>query len=208
MNEDTIRNIYCVGRNYRLHAAELGNAVPSSPMLFTKPTHAAAQMTGGDLLLPGGQGAAHFETELVFAVGRPYEAGISYRDIFSHITVGLDLTLRDVQDKLKQNGHPWLAAKGFLRSAPLARWLSYSDALAEADFGLRKNGAEAQRGNSRDMVFGLQELVDFVGRSYGLGKGDLLYTGTPAGVGALSNGDRLEVWLGEETLGSAVVKLE
>ncbi len=205
-----IRNLYCVGRNYRLHAAELGNEVPTSPMLFTKPTHAAVPMTDGDLVIPGSQGNVHYEAELVFAVGRTYERGLSCDDLIASFTVGLDLTLRDVQDKLKAKGHPWLAAKGFRNSAPLGRWLEFPGmgAMSEQDFGLRINDKEAQRGNVRDMVFDLQQLVDFVGQTYGLAAGDLLYTGTPAGVGTLNEGDKLEVWWDEESLGRARVKVE
>jgi fumarylpyruvate hydrolase len=205
-----IRNIYCIGRNYRLHAAELGNEVPTSPMLFTKPTHAAISMKDGVLVVPVSQGSVHYETELVFAIGRTYEAGLNCDELISSFTVGLDLTLRDVQDKLKAKGHPWLAAKGFRNSAPLGRWLRYPgiDGMSAHDFGLRINGKEVQRGNVRDMVFGLQKIVDFVGQTYGLAEGDLLYTGTPAGVGSLNEGDTLDVWWNEESLGKGQVKLE
>jgi fumarylpyruvate hydrolase len=205
-----IRNIYCIGRNYRLHAAELGNEVPSSPMLFTKPTHAAISMRDDILVLPGSQGSVHYEAELVVAIGRTYEAGLICDELIASFTVGLDLTLRDVQDKLKAKGHPWLAAKGFRNSAPLGRWLRYpgNAGMGAHDFGLRINGKEVQRGNVKDMVFGLQEIVDFVGQTYGLAEGDLLYTGTPAGVGSLNEGDTLDVWWNEESLGKGQVKLE
>ncbi|MFD0674182.1 fumarylacetoacetate hydrolase family protein [Cohnella sp. GCM10027633] len=205
-----IRNIYCVGRNYRLHAEELGNEVPTTPMLFTKPTHAIAAMDGGKLIIPADQGAVHFEAELVFAVGRAYEPGMRCDELFTHYTVGLDLTLRDVQDTIKKKGLPWLPAKGFRHSAVLGEWRAYPglDAVAAHPFGLRINGAEAQRGEMKDMVFGLQTLVDFIGRAYGLGPGDLIYTGTPAGVDALREGDDLEIWWNEEALGRATVKME
>jgi fumarylpyruvate hydrolase len=205
-----IRNIYCVGRNYRLHAAELGNEVPTSPMLFTKPTHAAISMADGILVVPGSQGMVHYEAELVFAVGCAYEPGMSCDELFTAFTVGLDLTLRNVQDRLKEKGHPWLAAKGFRNSAPLGRWLSYPGAAAitEYDFGLTINNKEVQRGNVKEMVFNLQHLVDFVGQTYGLGAGDLIYTGTPAGVGSLNEGDTLDVWWNEESLGRVEVRIE
>lgn len=203
-----IRNIYCVGRNYRLHAAELGNAVPDSPMIFTKPSHAAVEMRGEALYIPGSQGMVHYEAELVFAVGRAYEAGMSCDELFTSFTVGLDLTLRDVQDLIKANGQPWLPAKGFRSSATVGRWLDFPGeaAMTEYDFGLRLNGAEVQRGNVRDMVFTLQQIVDYIGQNYGLGAGDLIFTGTPEGVGSLSEGDKLEVWLNEQSLGEATVK--
>ncbi|WP_254450449.1 fumarylacetoacetate hydrolase family protein [Cohnella herbarum] len=204
-----LRNLYCVGRNYRLHAAELGNEVPSSPMIFTKPTHAAIEMRGGSLELPGTQGSVHYEAELVFAVNRAYEPGIRCDDLVSAFTVGLDLTLRDVQDKLKAKGHPWLPAKGFRNSATFGRWLPFPGiaSLSEYDFGLRINGNEVQRGNAVDMVFDLQQIVDFVGQHYGLGAGDILFTGTPEGVGSLNEGDQLDVWWNEISLGILTTRL-
>lgn len=209
LNSD-VRNIYCVGRNYRLHAAELGNEVPTSPMLFTKPSHAAVAMVDGILELPHSQGSVHYEAEVVFAVGRTYEAGLSYDDLITSFTVGLDLTLRDVQESLKAKGHPWLAAKGFRNSAPLGRWRSYpgAEVLNELEFGLTINDKEVQRSSIRDMVFDLQQIVDYVGQAYGLAAGDLIFTGTPAGVGSLSEGDKLEVWWNNESVGRATVKLD
>lgn len=205
-----IVNVYCVGRNYRQHAAELGNAVPTSPMLFLKPSHAAVSLKSGVLRIPGGQGEVHYETELVLRVGRPYREGIAPDELFSHVTVGLDLTLRSLQSELKAKGLPWLPAKGFRNSAPLGEWREYPGqaVLAGMDFGLRLNGQQVQQGNIRDMVFGLAELAAFAGRAYGLGPGDLLFTGTPEGVGALSHGDELEWRLGGEVLGRAKVSME
>lgn len=203
------RNIFCVGRNYRLHAAELGNEVPTSPMIFTKPTHAVVEMTDSSLIVPGSQGSVHYEAELVFAVERTYEAGIGCDELLSSFTVGLDLTLRDVQERLKAKGQPWLAAKGFRNSATIGRWRDFPGikSMDNYDFGLRINEKEVQRGNVRDMVFDLQVIVDFIGHNYGLAAGDLIYTGTPAGVGSLNEGDLLEVWWNEESLGRAQVKL-
>ncbi|WP_372635882.1 fumarylacetoacetate hydrolase family protein [Cohnella sp.] len=210
LGTEDLRNIYCVGRNYRLHAAELGNEVPTSPMIFTKPTHSVAAMTGGELRLPGSQGSVHYESELVFAIGTPYEPGIRFDELVSAFTVGLDLTLRDVQDKLKAKGHPWLAAKGFRNSAVLGRWLAYPGAaeIESREFSLSINDREVQRGNVRDMVFDLQTLADFVGSYYGLGRGDLLFTGTPAGVGALADGDHLDARWNGESLGSVVARID
>jgi 2-keto-4-pentenoate hydratase/2-oxohepta-3-ene-1,7-dioic acid hydratase in catechol pathway len=204
-----LRNVYCVGRNYRLHAAELGNEVPSSPMIFTKPTHAVIGMSGETLVIPGSQGSVHYEAELVFAVNRAYEPGIRCDDLISAFTVGLDLTLRDVQDRLKAKGQPWLPAKGFRNSATIGRWLPFPGiaSISENDFGLNLNGTEVQRGNAKDMVFDLQQIVDFVGSRYGLGAGDILFTGTPEGVGSLNEGDRLDVWWNEASLGMMTTKL-
>lgn len=203
------RNIYCVGRNYRLHAAELGNAVPESPMIFSKPMHAAVPMDGQEILLPGGQGEIHYEAELVWIAGRQYEPGMALHELYTHFTVGLDLTLRDVQDGLKAKGYPWLAAKGFRHAAPLGRWLRYEpDAELHGDtFAMRLNGVEVQRGDAADMVFGLAELTAHVGGIYGIGPGDLLFTGTPAGVGKLASGDSAELLWRGESVGAATFRI-
>ncbi|CAI6014930.1 fumarylacetoacetate hydrolase family protein [Cohnella sp. JJ-181] len=205
-NQNTLdcRNIYCVGRNYRLHAAELGNAVPESPMIFAKPSHAAVRLDGSAIALPGDRGAVHYEAELVWLAGRRYEPGIALHELYTHFTVGLDLTLRDVQDGLKAKGYPWLAAKGFRHSAPLGRWLPY-EANAERSgrsFAMRLNGTEVQRGHAADMVFDLAALTAHVGAIYGIGPGDLLFTGTPEGVGKLADGDAVELLWGDEQVGA------
>lgn len=207
---EQIRNIYCVGRNYRLHAEELGNAVPDKPMLFMKPSHALVSMDGRTIELPGDRGQIHFEAELVLHIGRTYEAGIAADDLVDRMALGLDFTLRDVQNVLKQKGHPWLAAKGFLRSAPLGplRTFPGTYAAANTDFTLRKNGLEVQRGNIQAMIFDLQQIVDFCAANYGLGEGDLIYTGTPEGVGQVSDGDCFELYWGEELAGSCTTVLK
>lgn len=201
-------NVYCVGRNYRLHAAELGNEVPESPMIFTKPTHALVPWEG-EVALPGSFGAVHYEAELVLLLDRPYRPDRPLDEQISHFTIGLDFTLRDVQDKLKAKGHPWLEAKGFKNAAGLGRWMPYPGyaEVAERDFVLKLNGKEAQRGNVKEMVFGFEALAAFVESRFGFGEGDLLFTGTPAGVGALTSGDRLVLEWDGETVGDAVVVL-
>ncbi|MDG0812023.1 fumarylacetoacetate hydrolase family protein [Cohnella rhizosphaerae] len=202
------RNLFCVGRNYRLHAAELGNAVPASPMIFAKPSHAVVRLDGADVQLPRGRGAVHYEAELVFFASRTYEPGIAPHELYTHFTVGLDLTLRDVQDELKAKGYPWLAAKGFRHSAPLGDWLPYG---ADAEkrgrtFAMRLNGKEVQRGDANDMVFDLAALTAHVGDLYGIGPGDLLFTGTPAGVGSLSDGDAIELLWGDDAVGTGTFR--
>lgn len=209
MTTGEIRNIYCVGRNYKQHAAELGNAVPTRPMLFMKPTHAVAAADGGTIALPGDRGQVHYEVELVIRVGRSYEPGMRVDELVDAFALGIDFTLRDVQEGLKQKGHPWLAAKGFLRSAPLGGFRPFpgAEALAEIPFSLRKNGEEVQRGRIAEMIFPLQTIVDDVAAQFGLGEGDIIFTGTPAGVGAAADGDRFEMLWNEEKAGSFTVKL-
>lgn len=243
-----ISNVYCVGRNYGLHAAELGNAVPDSPMIFMKPSHALAAMDGGELLLPAVHGSVHYETELVVRMDRTYAPGISPYSLISHVAVGLDLTLRDVQTELKQKQHPWLKAKGFARSAPMGAWVPIrgngvpgvkaeeevkakaevevevevevgagTEAEAEAvdsevaltrtPFTLCINGEQRQRGILAESIFDLPTLIEHIGSHYGLGEGDIIFTGTPAGVGELHDGDKLELFWGKQLNGSCVVHL-
>ncbi|MFE5319060.1 fumarylacetoacetate hydrolase family protein [Paenibacillus sp. NPDC056579] len=205
----SIRNIYCVGRNYGLHAAELGNEVPDEPMIFIKPTHALVTIQGQAITLPGDRGEVHYETELVLHVGEDYKPGMAVDQLIDQMALGIDFTLRDVQSVIKKKGQPWLPAKGFLNSAAVTEFRPFpgSDAVSRTEFSLRKNGAEAQRGNSNDMIFNLQVIVDYIAKHYGLGKGDIIYTGTPAGVGPLQNGDRMELLWGEEVLGAFSVQM-
>lgn len=209
MSANEIRNIYCIGRNYRLHALELGNEVPEEPLVFTKPTHALVPMAGNVIELPGSVGEVHFELEIVLRIGRDYEAGIDPELCIDGMALGLDLTLRDVQSKLKAKGQPWLAAKGFKGSAPISEWMPYpgAAAIAENEFVLLRGGEEAQRGSSGDMLFNVSELIKYVGEHYGLGAGDIIYTGTPAGVAALQDGDQLQALWAGTPVGSCSVKL-
>ncbi|WP_018132278.1 fumarylacetoacetate hydrolase family protein [Effusibacillus pohliae] len=204
-----IRNIFCVGRNYRLHAEELGNEVPKSPMIFAKPTHALAEASGQTIQLPGDRGEVHYEAELVIRIGKPYQHGMTVDQLVDHLALGIDFTLRDVQSELKKKGHPWLPAKGFRNSAVLTSFREFpgEQACKQTDFSLRKNGQQVQRGNISDMLFDLQTVIDFIASHFGLGEGDIIYTGTPAGVGPVANGDRLQLLWGDEVLGECVIKL-
>jgi fumarylpyruvate hydrolase len=205
-----IRNVYCVGRNYKLHAAELGNAVPTSPMIFMKPTHAAVPMNGEAIRLPASFGSIHYEAELVVKAGKPYEQGMKASDLIDSFALGIDFTMRDVQEELKQKQHPWLKAKGFKASAPVTEFqpLSSIEKLFDESFSLTINGAEKQRGHLNDTIFGLQTLVDEIGTHYGLAEGDLIFTGTPAGVGPIRDGDQLKLYWGESLLGKCRIELK
>lgn len=207
MSRMTIRNIYCVGRNYRLHALELGNEVPTSPMIFTKPTHALAAMDGGDIRIPKDQGEVHFELEIVLHVSDQYESGMKPEQAIDSFTLGLDLTLRDVQSKLKEKGLPWLPAKGFKQSATLGTWQPFTsvDQMNNSEFILMRNGEVAQLGHPNDMIFSIEQLLGFIDSNYGLGAGDLIYTGTPAGVASLEVGDKLEALWNGEIIGSCII---
>ncbi|MNJ44305.1 Fumarylpyruvate hydrolase [compost metagenome] len=205
-----IANVYCVGRNYALHAQELGNDVPQEPMIFLKPSHAITTMNGNTIQLPSGVGEVHYEAELVLKIARPYEKGIAVDELVDVMALGIDFTLRDVQTELKKKGHPWMKAKGFLHAAPLSRYVAF-DGVKETmqqDFMLQKNGAIVQQGNISNMIFSLQEIVDYIGTHYGLGVGDHIFTGTPAGVGPVVHDDHMELFYGAERLGECHITFE
>lgn len=206
---NSIRNIYCVGRNYLLHAKELNNEVPTSPFLFAKPTHALVEANGQEISLPANRGSVHFEAELVLHIGKPYEKGIKVDELVDKMALGIDFTLRDVQSELKKKGYPWLLAKGFPNSGVLTKFIPFPGAeeLKKIDFTLRKNGEEVQRGNIKNLIFDLQTVVDFSAEHFGLGEGDIIFTGTPEGVGPVSDGDRMSLQWGDEVLGDCTLKL-
>ncbi|MGF6354577.1 fumarylpyruvate hydrolase [Paenibacillus sp. 4624] len=203
-----IRNVYCVGRNYKLHAEELGNAVPDEPMIFMKPSHAVVPLNGEYLELPASKGEVHYEAELVIRIGQNYKPGVGVDELVDAYAFGIDFTLRDVQTVIKKKGHPWTAAKGFKNAAPITPFQTFpgAAALLEKDFTLTKNGVQVQRGNIVNMIFSLQDIVDYVGHHYGLGPGDIIFTGTPEGVGAAQPGDVLELAWAGESLGACTIK--
>lgn len=205
-----IRNIYCVGRNYLLHAEELNNKIPTSPLIFTKPTHAAVEANGKEIILPGDRGTIHYEMELVIRITKPYSKGIMVNEIVDAMAIGIDFTLRDVQTELKEKGYPWLLAKGFKNSAVLTPFIKFpgTEECKKLNFSLLKNGQEVQVGNIKDMIFDLQTIVEYSAHHFGLGKGDIIFTGTPKGVGPVYNNDLMALMLGEKVLGQCKIKLD
>lgn len=205
-----VKNIYCVGRNYVAHAKELQNEVPTSPMLFSKPTHALVEAAGQEVFLPSNRGSIHFETEIVIRMGRPYEKGIKVEDLVNSMAIGIDFTLRDVQSELKKKGHPWLLAKGFPNSALVSKFIPFPgvEEMKKIDFSLLKNGEKVQQGNSKNMIFDLQTIIEFTALNFGLGEGDIIYTGTPEGVGPVRDKDHLTLLWGDSVLGECFIKLD
>ncbi|MFC4737707.1 fumarylacetoacetate hydrolase family protein [Bacillus daqingensis] len=198
-----IRNIYCVGRNYADHAKELGNEVPDAPMLFMKPTHALAHGADKTLDLPEDAGEVHYETELVVLFKDTYSPDKSLQEMIGQTAVGIDFTLRDRQEKLKQKRHPWLAAKGFKYSAAVGPFFPFDEKQWQhTTFRLEKNHEVVQEGSPAQMIFSLRELVDFTGPLLGIGPGDLLYTGTPEGVGKVQKGDELVLFYNNQKAGT------
>lgn len=203
-----IGNIYCVGRNYRLHAEELGNDVPDQPLIFMKPTHSVINASGQNVSLPSDQGELHHELEVVLRIGQSYKRGKKVVEMIEQVGLGLDLTLRDVQTTLKRKGQPWLAAKGFRSSAILGKFVPYdSTSVTDQPFYLKKNGVVVQQGEIKDMIFDLQMLIDYIGTYYGLGPGDLIFTGTPNGVGPLNDADQLKMVWGDTCFGTLTVQM-
>jgi fumarylpyruvate hydrolase len=206
----TINNIYCVGRNYALHAAELGNKVPEAPMIFMKPTHALVPMDGRTIRLPANRGAIHYEAEIILRISADYVSDQPPERWIDAFAIGLDLTLRDVQSNLKAQGYPWLPAKGFLNSAPIGVWQPFQglESMVHTPFSLTINGEQRQQGTASEMIFSIEKLAKYIAEHYGLGRGDLIFTGTPAGVGALSDDDLLSVLWNKQNAGSIRIHME
>jgi len=192
--------IVCVGRNYAEHARELNNPIPQQPLLFIKPATAAVAMAG-DIDLPIGRGDCHHELEMALLIGRRLSVGADDSEIAAAVVgvgLALDLTLRDLQDKLKSKGQPWERAKAFDGSCPLSAFVAVNDIDLQAlDLSLHRNGQLQQSGNSRDMIFPIPRLLRDISSVFTLLPGDVILTGTPAGVGPLCSGDRLSAKLGQ-----------
>jgi 2-keto-4-pentenoate hydratase/2-oxohepta-3-ene-1,7-dioic acid hydratase in catechol pathway len=189
--------IICIGRNYADHAAELGNAVPEEPLFFLKPD-SAVLMHRHPFYLPDWTNDVHHEVELLVKISR---VGKSIAPEFAHryfeeVSLGIDFTARDVQARLKAKGQPWEKAKAFDGSAVVSRkWLKLADVggdVADLAFSLEKNGEQVQAGHSGQMLFTLPALIAHVSRFMTLKVGDILFTGTPAGVGPVAPGDVLK----------------
>lgn len=206
----TIKNIYCIGRNYVEHVHELGNIVPEEPVVFSKPTHALVGANVEVVNLPKKRGEIHYETELVLKMGEDYYRGISLDEIVSKMTIGLDLTLRDEQTKLKKKAHPWLLSKGFPDSAVLGEFIPFPGerVCKETNFSLFINDQRVQNGEIDKMIFPLQFIIDFIGENLGLKKGDIIFTGTPEGVGPLRQDDILVMKWGESVMGQIRVNFQ
>lgn len=203
-----VGKVVCVGRNYAAHARELGNAVPETPMLFLKPATALVPL-GPDFTIPADRGECHHETEISVLIGATLSGGVSEdeaRAAIAGIGVGLDLTLRDVQNVLKQKGHPWEVAKAFDGAAPMGPFLDpagFPD-LEAIGVGLSVNGTVRQDGVSADMITGILPLLRFIATIFTLQPGDIVMTGTPEGVAALAAGDDLILHLGPGTWATRV----
>lgn len=191
--------VVCVGRNYAEHAAELNNPIPTEPLLFIKPGSCTVPMAGG-FAIPGDRGAVHFEAEIAVLIGKPLSKKPSeeeVRDAISGFAPALDLTLRDVQARLKEKGLPWELAKSFDGAFVLAPFVT-ADAVEDLrDIGIRLSidGQVRQDGNASSMLNPIIPLIQHIAAHFSLQPGDVVSTGTPAGVGPLARGESLEIEL-------------
>lgn len=190
--------IICVGRNYAEHARELGNEIPESPVLFLKPPSSLVTLEQG-IRWNTALGECHYECELSIRIGQRLKNATSEqaKAAIAGVTLGLDLTLRDLQNQLKAKGQPWERAKAFDGACVLGQWLA-PDMLSDysnASFELQVNQELRQQGNTADMLFGVVELLVDISQVFSLEPGDVVMTGTPAGVGALQSGDQLKMTL-------------
>lgn len=200
--------IICIGRNYADHAKEMNAALPTEPIYFLKPD--TALLKEGDFYYPNFTKDLHFECELVVKidkVGKHIDPRFAHK-YYSQFTLGIDFTARDLQQQCKENGLPWEPAKGFDHSAPIAaEWLAIADYnLQELEFKFYQNEELRQIGRPKDFIFQIDELISYVSRFITLKTGDLLFTGTPAGVGPVQIGDELRAEIDGKTLLQLSVK--
>ena len=200
--------IICIGRNYHDHISELKNKITKEP-LFLKPD-TAIQPKGHPFFIPDFSNNIHYEVELVIKVSKN---GKNINEQFSHkyyeeIGLGLDFTARDIQEECKELGHPWEKAKGFDGSAQIShKFINKNDLdLNNTCFRLEKNQQIVQNGNSKDMIYSFDYIISYVSKFYTLRAGDLIYTGTPAGVDRVEIGDKLIGYLEEEKILSVNIK--
>lgn len=184
--------IICVGRNYADHAKELGNSTPKEPVIFCKPDSAILQPRN-PFVIPPWTKEVHHELELIMRIGKvgkyiEPKYALSYVD---SISVGIDFTARDIQSELKKAGLPWEKAKGFDGSAAIGRWIKGSPNKKNYEIQLFKNNDLVQKGNTRDFIFSIEELICHISQFFTLKSGDIIFTGTPSGVASVEAGDEL-----------------
>jgi 2-keto-4-pentenoate hydratase/2-oxohepta-3-ene-1,7-dioic acid hydratase in catechol pathway len=197
-NNLTVRTVYCIGRNYAAHARELNNPVPGEPVVFIKPASSVVP-DGASIVIPAQSNDVHYEAELVLSIGKqgkniPIEEAMSY---VAGYGLGIDVTARDLQQIAKEKSLPWSVAKGFDTFAPLSEFVDVAS-LPDPDaieYTLDINGERRQHGMTSHMLFPIPFLVHYLSGIFTLYPGDIIFTGTPEGVGKLNPGDRLHAIL-------------
>ncbi len=201
--------IICIGRNYHAHIKELGNEIPASPVFFIKPD-TSLLTRNRPFYYPDFSSDIHYEVELVLKICK---VGKNIQSRFAHtyydkIGIGLDFTARDIQDRAKKEGLPWFTAKGFDQSAPISHFVpksNFSD-LKNISFSLLLNGEPVQKGNTSLMIYPFDEIIAHASRFVTLRTGDLIFTGTPSGVGPVKIGDLLEAYIKDEKMLKCEIK--
>jgi 2-keto-4-pentenoate hydratase/2-oxohepta-3-ene-1,7-dioic acid hydratase in catechol pathway len=206
--------IICIGRNYTEHIKELNNETPEEPVIFIKPDTALLR-NNNPFFIPDFSNDVHHEVEVVVKIkkpGRYIPVGFA-KDYYDEVALGIDFTARDVQSQLKAKGLPWEKAKGFDHSAAISAFIPLnkltnegSEGIYAATFSLEKNGMVVQSGNTNQMIHNVDEIIAHVSEYFSLRIGDYIYTGTPAGVGAVKSGDQLKGFLAGKEMFNFVVK--
>jgi acylpyruvate hydrolase len=201
--------IICIGRNYAEHAKELNNPLPTSPVFFMKP-ETSLLTRNRPFYYPDFSTDIHYETELVLRICK---VGKNISERFAHtyydaIGLGIDFTARDLQQKAKAKGLPWEPAKAFDNSAPISEFVPVSELtdVHNLEFKLLINGIQVQHGLASEMIFSYEKIISYISRFITLKMGDLIFTGTPSGVGPVKIGDRLEAYLGDRKMLSFLIK--
>jgi acylpyruvate hydrolase len=201
--------IICIGLNYRKHALEMNKPFPAEPVVFLKPDSSLIK-NNKPFFLPDFSKEIHYEVEVVIKISK---LGKGINPVFAHryfdeVTLGIDITARDLQNQLSKAGLPWEISKCFDGAAPLGKFVPVSTFkdMRDINFRLEINGKKVQEGNTADMIFGFNEIISYVSRFFTLKTGDLIFTGTPSGVGALHRNDKLVAYLNDKPVLDLVIK--
>jgi len=201
--------IICMGLNYRKHCLEMGWQYPVVPVVFLKPDSALLK-NNKPFFLPDFSDNIHYEVEVVIKIcklGKGISAKYAHR-YYNELTVGIDLTARDIQGRHKKAGLPWEISKGFDGAAPIGTFVPVSSIgdIRNVDFSLKINDKEVQKSNTSDLIFGVDEIIEYVSKFFTLKTGDLIFTGTPSGVGQLKRNDNLVAYIGDKPLLDFMIK--
>lgn len=204
-----IMKILAIGRNYAEHIKELNNEKPDEPVIFTKP-ETALLLNNAPFYYPDFSSNIHYEVEIILRISKhgKYIDSKFAQNYFDAIGIGIDFTARDLQDKAKAKGLPWALAKGFNGSAPVSKFIDKSNFknIKDLNFSLTVDGEPRQKGNTSMMIFSFEEIISYISKFIMLKKGDIIFTGTPSGVGPISIGNKLEAFIEEDKLLEVEIK--
>jgi 2-keto-4-pentenoate hydratase/2-oxohepta-3-ene-1,7-dioic acid hydratase in catechol pathway len=199
--------IICIGRNYSAHAKEMGNSIPKAPIFFLKPDSAILPKRN-PFYIPDFSQEIHYEVELLIKIKKLGKSiNLEYaKDYYSEIGLGIDFTARDLQENCKKLGRPWEIAKAFDQSAVIGEKFMEIESLNEINFSLKKNGEIVQKSNLKEMIFSPDQIIHYISKYMTLKIGDLIFTGTPSGVGPVKIGDKLEGFINDQKMLSVNIK--